>query len=122
MITVGRVKHDRIPEYFLARYDLEIAAWAQNFAKIGPVKSFILREGYFADLSPNEEQGAQLIQVKLFCRMSRKGVEIAPYTQRDEELIVKHCAKMERLRVPARAILKEPDRPWLPFMPSIERH
>lgn len=119
MITVGRVKIDRIPDYFMARYDSEIAAWANNFDKIGPVKAIVLREGHFSDPSPDEEQGAQLIQVRLLARISRKGVEIEPYTKRDEELIAKHCAKMERLKVPANAVLKEPPRPWLPFMPTI---
>lgn len=121
MITVGRVKFERIPDYFLERYDTEIAAWAENFAKIGPVKSFVLREGYFSKSSPNEEQGAELIQVKLIARMSRKGVEIEPFTKRDEEQISKHCTKMQLLGVPSRAILKEPPRPWLPFMPAMGR-
>lgn len=119
MIRLGRVKIDRIPDYFLERYDDEIAAWAQNFAKVGPIKSFVLKEGHFADPSPDEEQGAQLIAVRLLARMSRKGVEIEPLTKRDEELIAKHCLKMQRLGVPARAILKEPPRPWLPFMPTV---
>lgn len=119
MITMGRVKIDRIPDYFLERYDDEIAAWAQNFAKIGPIKAIILREGNFADLSPNEEQGAELIQVRLLARMSGKGVEIEPFTHRDERLIANHCQKMQRHGVPARAILKEPPRPWLPFMPTV---
>lgn len=118
MITIGRVKIDRIPDYFLERYDDEIAAWASNFEKIGPVKAFVLREGYLADLSPNPEQGAQLIQVKLIAKMSRKGVEIAPFTPRDETLIALHCEKMTRAGVPSRAVLKEPERPWLPFMPD----
>lgn len=118
MITVGRVKFDRIPDYFLERYDGEIAAWAQNFAKIGPIKAFVLKEGHFADSSPDPEQGAELIQVRLLARMSRKGVEIEPFTKRDAELIAKHCAKMQREGVAACAVLKEPPRPWLPFMPA----
>jgi hypothetical protein len=119
MITVGRVKVDRIPDYFMVRYDDEIAAWAANFAKIGPVKSIVLREGHLSEVSPNEEQGAELLQVKLLAKMSRRGVEIGPLTERDERLIANHCAKMQRLRVDARAVLKEPERPWLPFMPRI---
>lgn len=119
MITIGRVKIDRVPDYFLERYDAEIAAWAKNFEKIGPVKTFVLREGHFADPSPNEEQGAELIAVKLIAKMSRKGVEIEPLTKRDGELIRKHCAKMQLRGVPARARLREPVRPGLPFFPTI---
>jgi len=119
MITVGRVKVDRIPDYFMVRYDDEIAAWAANFAKIGPVKGIVLREGHLSEVSPNEEQGAELLQVRLLAKMSRRGVEIEPYTKRDEEVIARHSAKLQRLRVDARAVLKEPERPWLPFMPRI---
>lgn len=119
MIRVGRVKIDGIPDYFLEKYDQEIAAWAQNFAKIGPVKSFILREGQLSDPSPDPEMGAQLIQVKLIAKMSRKGVEIAPYTERDRTLIALHCEKMQRARVPSNVVLPEPARPWLPFMPKV---
>lgn len=122
MLTVGRVKIDRIPDYFLERYDTEIAAWAANFEKIGPTKSFVLREGYLSDLSPDPEHGAVLIQVKLIARMSRKGVEISPLTVRDETLIALHCEKMQKAGVAARAVMKEPPRPGLPFMPSIRSH
>jgi len=120
LITIGRVKFLAVPDYFLERYDDEIAAWANNFAKIGPVKSFVLREGGFADPSPDPEQGAELIVVRLFARLSRKGVEIEPYTERDRRNIARHCEKMQRQGVPARAQLAEPPRPWLPFMPEIK--
>lgn len=119
MITVGRVKFEHVPEFFIERYDSEIAAWANNFDKIGPVKSFILREGHLADLSPDPEQGAVLIQVKLIAKMSRKGVEIAPHTIRDQRMIALHCEKMERAGMPANGFTKEPERPGLPFMPNI---
>jgi len=119
LIRIGRVKFNDVPDYFLDRYDDEIAAWANNFAKIGPVKSFVLREGPFADPSPNEEQGAELIVVRLIARMSRKGVEIEPYRERDRRNIARHCEKMQKFGVPARARLIEPDRPWLPFMPKV---
>ena len=117
MITV----FDRIPDYFAERYDSEICAWAANFSKIGPVKSIVLREGHLADVSPDPEQGAVLIQVKLIAKMERlrERVTISPNSERDEELIAKHCAKMERMKVPPRMVLKEPPRPWLPFMPSV---
>lgn len=119
MLTIGRVKIEDIPEYFLEKYDTEIAAWASNFEKIGPVKAFVLREGGLSDLSPNPEQGAVLIQVKLIAKLSRKGVEIKPATERDRTLIALHCEKLQRAGVPARAVLEEPARPWLPFMPSV---
>jgi hypothetical protein len=118
-IRVGRVKIRRIPDYFMERYDREIALWAENFRKIGPVKSIVLREGYLADLSPNEERGAQLIQVKLIAKMSGRGVEIEPFTQRDETLIALHCEKLQKAGIPARVVLVEPERPWLPFMPRV---
>ena len=117
-ITVGRVRFSAIPDYFLDRYDGEIGAWADNFGKIGPVKSLVLREGYLADLSPDPELGAQLIQVKLIARLSRRGVEICPLTRRDEVLIALHCEKLMRAGLPARAFTAEPERPWLPFMPT----
>jgi hypothetical protein len=119
MITVGTVKIDRIPDFFLERYDREIAAWAQNFEKIGPVKSFILREGHMANVSPDPEQGAELIQVKLIAKMSRRGVEISPYTRRDETVIALHCEKMQRAGFRSKTFTPEPPRPGLPFLPTI---
>ena len=118
MITVGRVKFERIPDYFLERYDAEIAAWAENFRKIGPVKSFVLREGHLAATSPNPEQGAELIQVKLIARLCRQGVEISPLEPRDETLIALHCEKMARAGLGSKQFTPEPERPWLPFMPA----
>lgn len=119
MITMGRVKIDGIPEYFLERYDQEIAAWAQNFEKIGPVKSFILKEGHLARPSPDPEQGAELIQVKLIAKMSRKGVEIGPYTPRDKTMIWLHCEKLQRAGMGSRTFTAEPPRPGLPMFPTI---
>ena len=121
MISIGRVKIDRIPDFFLERYDSEIAAWAQNFEKIGPVKSFILKEGHMAASSPDPEQGAELIQVKLIAKMSRKGVEISPYTPRDETMIALHCEKMSRAGFKSKTFTPEPPRPGLPFLPNIHQ-
>lgn len=118
-INCGTVRFLDIPEYFVSRYDDEINAWAKNLRKIGLVKAFILREGHLADSSPDPEQGAQLIQVKLMCRPWSGGVEIVPWTERDRELIAKHCEKMDRLKVSPRLVLAEPARPWLPFMPTV---
>ena len=102
-----------VPDYFVERYAEEFEAWAKHFAKIGPVKSFVLKEGYAAAHSPDPEQGRELIVVKLLARISRAGVEIAPYTERDRANIRRHCEKMARLGVPARMKLKEPPRPAL---------
>lgn len=82
------------------------------------MKSIVLREGYLADLSPDPEQGAQLIQVKLKCQPWSGGVEISPLEERDEALIELHCDKMRGAGIPASLKLVEPARPWLPFMPS----
>lgn len=119
MLTIGRVKIEGIPDYFIERYDAEIAAWAANFEKIGPVKCFILREGHLADLSPNPEQGAVLMQVRLIAKMSRKGVEIRPLTERDRTLIALHCEKLQRAGVASNAFTPEPERPFIPFVPRI---
>lgn len=117
-ITHGTVRFVDIPEYFLERYTQEIDDWARHIKTIGLVKSIVLREGYLADLSPDPEQGAQLIQVKLKCQPSRAGIEISPLEERDATLIGLHCDKMQKVKIPAKAILQEPARPWLPFMPT----
>lgn len=105
----------------MERYDIDIAKWAREFSVEGPVKAITLREGPFSKPSPDEEQGAELLQIELFARISRKGVELEPYTEKDEMIIAKHCAKMQLLGVPARAILREPPRPGLPFLPTAGR-
>lgn len=119
MITV----FDKIPDFFVERYDEELQAWGRNFSKVGPVKAVILKEGPFSDISPDPEQGAVLIQVKLMARMerARERVTVSPSTERDEELIRKHCEKMVRLNIHPRKFWKEPERPWLPFMPTVGR-
>ena len=117
-INSGSNRFIDIPEYFLKRYDDEFNAWAANIRKIGLVKSFVLREGQFADPSPDPEQGAELLQIKIICKPWSRGVEFMPLTERDRRLIAKHCEKMERLKVDPRLILPEPPRPWLPFMPQ----
>lgn len=117
MLTV----FEKIPDYFAERYDDELQAWGRNFGKVGPVKSIVLKEGPFADLSPNPEQGAVLLAVKLIAKMSRTKdrVEVSPLTERDEMVIAKHCEKMRRLNIHPRKFWKEPERPWLPFTPSV---
>lgn len=117
MITV----FERIPDFFVERYDEELQAWGRNFAKVGPIKAIIIKEGPFSDLSPDPEQGAVLIQVKLLAQMERtRGrVTVAPLTEEDEAKIRRHCEKMARLNIHPRKFWKEPERPWLPFMPTV---
>lgn len=118
-VTCGSVRFIDLPEYFLERYTGEINAWSNNVRKIGLVKSFILREGHLADLSPNPEQGAVLLQVKLMCRPWRGGVEIRPLEEGDKRLIARHCEKLQKAGLPSRAFTPEPPRPFLPFMPTV---
>lgn len=121
MITVGRVKFSRIPHYFIERYDAEFAKWANEIPR-GEFKSrrlFVFREGAFAKDSPDPEQGKELVGAWLFARISRKGVEIEPFTKADEDRIRVHCTRMELLGVPARARLVEPPRPGIPTIPTI---
>lgn len=120
ILTCGSVRFIDVPEWFVARYDDEINAWAANIRKIGLIKSFVLKEGHLADMSPDPDQGAVLLQVKLMCKPWRGGVEILPLTEQDRELIAKHVRKMERNKVSPRAVLKEPPRPGLPFLPNIK--
>ena len=108
----------------MLRYQAELRAWAANLKQIGTVKSIVLREGSLADLSPDESLGAELIQVKVKCRAERvRGDEIeivaSALDEHHEMLIRKHCEKMERNRIPAQVELVEPERPFMPFMPTI---
>lgn len=107
-----------LPMYFIERYEPELTAWRENFREIGPVKSIVIREGYFSELSPNDELGAELIQVKLIGKICQMGVEVSPYRDRDEACIMRHCERMSRFGVASNAVLKEPERSWLPFMPT----
>ncbi len=118
MITHGSTRFIDLPEYFLERYAQELNSWAENIRRIGLVKSIVLKEGYLADLSPDPELGAQLIQVKLKCRPWTDGVEISPLEERDVAMIALHCDKMQKAGIPAKAVLQEPARPWLPFVPA----
>jgi hypothetical protein len=118
MVRLGCWQFD-VPEYFVARYFLELVAWAKNFQKIGVIKSIVLREGYYSEASPDAEQGAELIQVKLLAKRGRRWVEVAPYRERDRRNIANHCQKLGDLGIPPTARLIEPPRPWLPFMPTI---
>jgi hypothetical protein len=115
-----------LPDYFVARYFSELVAWAKNFKKIGPVKSIVLREGHFANVSPNAEQGAELVQVKLKAAPAlpkgelRRVVLVTPARERDARNIANHCQKMRDLSIPPQTRLIEPERPWIPFLPTVQ--
>jgi hypothetical protein len=132
---MARTIFERVPEYFIERYDDEMRNWGRNFQKIGRVKAFILREGVFADPSPDPELGPVLLQVKLRARVTgseRKKVDglmrevasevtVCPASDADEQKIRDHCQKMVRFGVPARTpgkVLTELPRAGLPFMPT----
>lgn len=115
-----------VPEYFVMRYQLELRQWAANFKKIGTTKHIILREGSLSELSPDEQLGAALVQVTLTVKIERmQGDEIrlvvSAADEEQERRIRKHCEKMERNRIPAGAVLVEPERPYMPFMPKIDK-
>jgi hypothetical protein len=116
-----------IPDFFIERYNEEMEAWGANFQKIGAVKSFVLKEGHWAEPSPDPEQGPTLIQVKLRATVVRNGfsterakVIVEPDTEEDDQKIRRHCERMQGLGVPSRLFTPEPPRPWLPFMPKID--
>ena len=127
----GRPKQARwvfdgtVPDYFVMRYQAELRAWAYNLKKVGLTKHIVLREGALSDLSPNPEQGAQLIQVALKCRIERMDgdewqIVVSAADERNEELIAKHCEKLRRANIPPGAVLVEPARPFLPFTPKVD--
>lgn len=115
------IKFSRIPEYFLERYDPEIAKWGM-MRPFPATYLLTFNEGALAGDSPDPEQGKVLRGAWLLARISAKGVEIEPLSEKDEDAIAKHCALMQLRRVPARARLVEPPRPGLPIMPSTKRH
>lgn len=128
--TGGRPKMARwvfdgtMPEYFVLRYQSELRQWAANLRKIGTTKHIVLREGSLAELSPNELMGAELVQVTLKCKIERvRGDEleivVSAADEEQERRIARHCEKMQRNRIPAGAVLVEPERPFVPFMPNI---
>jgi hypothetical protein len=115
-----------VPDYFVQRYQTELRAWAANLKKIGTTKHIVLREGNQADLSPDPEFGAQLIQVSLKCKIERiQGDElqivVSAADDEQEWLIKRHCEKLTKAGIPAGMVLVEPDRPFVPFMPTIDR-
>ena len=105
-----------IPEYFLQRYQDEFLTWAAQIptGEFHPLRLFTFNEGEVAPWSPDREQGKQLLGAWLFAKLSRYGVEIEPYRESDKEAIFKHCERMIRAGIPARAKLAEPPRPGIP--------
>lgn len=116
-----------VPEYFVMRYQTELRQWAANLKKIGSTKSIVLREGSLADLSPDETLGAELVQVKLRCKVEMRNgsdevqIVVSALDGEQERRIRKHCEKMQRNKIPAGAVLVEPERPYVPFMPKIDK-
>lgn len=119
-ITHGCVRFIDLPEYFLERYSDEIVGWSNNLRKVGLVHRIFLREGYLSDLSPDAELGAQMLCVELRCRPwpGGPGIEVMPHTERDRAMIERHVEKLQKARLPSNAVLQEPPRPWLPFVPD----
>lgn len=122
MLTV----FERVPDWFIERYDDEMHKWGMNWRKVNynpddetSVHSIMLREGQLSDSSPDPKQGPELIFVKLIGKRFGSTMYVSPLTERDERLIALHCEKMERLKVSPRLVLPEPLRPWLPFMPTV---
>ena len=117
MLTV----FEKIPDFFIERYDEELQAWGKNFRAIGPVKTFVLKEGHFADISPDPELGAVLLGCRLIARMERgftgrpPKMTVSPFDERDERIIANHCEKMIKLGIHPRQFWKEPPRPGMPF-------
>jgi hypothetical protein len=114
---------EKIPDYFVERYGLELRLWGQNLRKIGLTKHIVLREGILSDVSPDEEQGAVLRRVTLVAKVERLAQDrlrlvISPATEADERMIANHCQKLQKEKIPARAQLVEPDRPGLPGLPD----
>ena len=118
ILTVGRIKFYRIPDYFIERYDQEFVKWA-NVRPFPSTYLIAFNEGDLAERSPDPEQGRVWRGVWLFARISRKGVEIEPFTANDADKIERHCTKMQLAGVPARARLIEPERPGIPTIPRL---
>lgn len=112
-----------VPDYFVQRYQDELRAWAANLKQIGLTKHIILREGVFSDMSPDEELGAQLIQVELKAKIERIDndelrIVVSASDDEHERRIKKHCEKLQRKKIPAGMVLVEPPRAGVPFMPD----
>lgn len=113
-----------LPEYFVKRYGVELREWGRNMAKIGMVKTIVLREGTLSDISPAEDQGAVLRGVKLKAEKVRQKNDeiyllISCETEADERIMRNHVQKMTGRGIPAVAELVEPIRPGMPFMPTV---
>jgi len=95
-------------------------------------KRIILREGYFGDVSPNEDVGPVIRRVTLRARVMSTAwkivggalrqvaekIRIMPHTREDERLIRQHCEKMDRLGVDPAKRLIAPPASGIPFLPD----
>lgn len=139
-MTIVRFK--RVPDWFVKHYQEQLGDWAKNIRSINQsnqadglppnTKRIILREGTFADVSPDPTMGPVTIQVTLHMKVSKSEgkmigdvyretaaeVIITPYSEHDEALIRQHVSKMERLRIDPVKRLIEPARAGIPFMPN----
>lgn len=129
---MARTVFERIPEYFVIKYDAELMAWGRNFAKIGAVKHIVLSEGVFSDVSPDPGVGPVLRRVALRATVTRSGttmidglprkvaveITVTPETEEDERMIRNHCQKLVALGVDPRRPLTELPRAGVPFMPD----
>ena len=137
-----KVTFERLPDYFLHAHSEEIGSWGANMGAINRqnaeeglppnTKRVILREGFFADVSPNPEMGPVIRRVTLRAEVRRHAlrlhdgqlgdvaIEIAimPHSEDDERLIRKHCEKMTRLGVDPRKRLVAPPAAGIPFLPD----
>lgn len=140
--AMTKVTFERLPEYFIRAHSEEIGAWGANMGEINRqnaaeglppnTKRVILREGYFADVSPDPEMGPVIRRVTLRAEVRRSGmtirggrpvniaIEIAimPHTEDDERLIRRHCEKMTKLGVDPGKRLVAPPAAGIPFLPD----
>lgn len=137
-----KVIFERLPDYFIRAHAEEIGEWGRNMGAINRqnaaeglppnTKRVILREGYFADVSPNPEMGPVIRRVTLRCEVRRSGmtlrnglpvnvaIEIAifPHGDADEAMIRNHCQKMVGLGVSPEKRLVAPPAAGIPFLPD----
>src|SRR5271157_625267 len=95
-------------------------------------KRIILREGYFGDISQDEEMGPVIRRVTLRAKVLATAwqmvggklaqvateIRIMPHTPEDERLIARHCEKMDRLGVDPVKRLIAPPAAGIPFLPD----
>src|SRR5580658_1039507 len=122
---MARITFEGLPERFLVSHwhgENGLASWLpprcmravnqSNHREGLPAntKRIILREGYFGDVSPNEEMGPVIRRVTLRAKVLSTAwqlvggalrrvateIRIMPHTREDERLIARHCEEMAR--------------------------